>query len=175
MDRIRKIVQVGAVNATANEWDNSNGQAYVYFEDESIAPQVLEENDIYKAYRSYGEQTGMPVDTEEDIIRVVEAARENGVTDFCNREDEIELAAFNQELEEARNRAEELAQERGIGEGTVGTVPIPVPTGTTEGEVTPEEEAEYEIIAAFYSRVYYKSEKDVFRYYYFRRYFRRYL
>ena len=41
MDRIRKIVQVGAVNATANEWDNSNGQAYVYFEDESIAPQVL--------------------------------------------------------------------------------------------------------------------------------------
>ena len=142
MDRIRKIVQVGAVNATANEWDNSNGQAYVYFEDESIAPQVLEENDIYKAYRSYGEQMGMPVDTEEDIIRVVEAARENGVTDFCNREDEIELAAFNQELEEARNRAEELAQERGIGEGTVGTVPIPVPTGTTEGEVTPEEEAE---------------------------------
>ena len=32
---------------------------------------------------------------------------------------------------------------------------------------TPEEDAEYEIIAAFRSRVYYKSEKNVFRYYYF--------
>lgn len=32
---------------------------------------------------------------------------------------------------------------------------------------TPEENAEYEIISAFLSRVYYKSEKNVFRYYYF--------
>ena len=32
---------------------------------------------------------------------------------------------------------------------------------------TDEEDCEYEIIAAFYSRVYYKSEKNVFRYYYF--------
>lgn len=32
---------------------------------------------------------------------------------------------------------------------------------------TNNEEAEYEIIAAFFSRVYYKSEKNVFRYYYF--------
>ncbi len=33
--------------------------------------------------------------------------------------------------------------------------------------ITNTEESEYEIIAAFYSRVYYKSEKNVFRYYYF--------
>ena len=33
--------------------------------------------------------------------------------------------------------------------------------------VTDKEEAEYEIIAAFLSRVYYKSETNVFRYYYF--------
>lgn len=32
---------------------------------------------------------------------------------------------------------------------------------------TMEEDAEYEIISVFLSRVYYKSEKDVFRYYYF--------
>ena len=32
---------------------------------------------------------------------------------------------------------------------------------------TAEEDAEYEIISAFKSRVYYKSEKNVFRYYYF--------
>ena len=32
---------------------------------------------------------------------------------------------------------------------------------------TEKEEAEYEIIAVFKSRVYYKSEKNVFRYYYF--------
>jgi len=32
---------------------------------------------------------------------------------------------------------------------------------------TDKEDAEYEIIAVFYSRVYYQSEKDVFRYYYF--------
>lgn len=32
---------------------------------------------------------------------------------------------------------------------------------------TAEEDAEYEIISVFKSRVYYKSEKDVFRYYYF--------
>lgn len=32
---------------------------------------------------------------------------------------------------------------------------------------TPEEDANYEIIAAFRSRVYYKSEQNVFRYYYF--------
>lgn len=32
---------------------------------------------------------------------------------------------------------------------------------------TEKEDYEYEIIAAFYSRVYYKSEKNVFRYYYF--------
>lgn len=32
---------------------------------------------------------------------------------------------------------------------------------------TPEEDAEYEIISAFLSRVYYKKEKNVFRYYYF--------
>ena len=32
---------------------------------------------------------------------------------------------------------------------------------------TVEEDTEYEIIAVFLSRVYYKSEKDVFRYYYF--------
>ena len=32
---------------------------------------------------------------------------------------------------------------------------------------TIEQEAEYEIIAVFYSRVYYQNEKDVFRYYYF--------
>lgn len=32
---------------------------------------------------------------------------------------------------------------------------------------TDKEDAEYEIIAVFLSRVYYKSEKDVFRYYYF--------
>lgn len=33
--------------------------------------------------------------------------------------------------------------------------------------ITNKEEAEYEIIATFYSRVYYKSEKNVFRYYFF--------
>ena len=33
--------------------------------------------------------------------------------------------------------------------------------------ITNKEDANYEVIAAFYSRVYYKSEKDVFRYYYF--------
>ena len=32
---------------------------------------------------------------------------------------------------------------------------------------TPEEDAEYEIIAVFNSRVYYESETDVFKYYYF--------
>ena len=32
---------------------------------------------------------------------------------------------------------------------------------------TDKEEAEYEIMAAFLSRVYYKTEKNVFRYYYF--------
>ena len=32
---------------------------------------------------------------------------------------------------------------------------------------TPTEDAEYEIIAVFLSRIYYKSEKNVFRYYYF--------
>ena len=32
---------------------------------------------------------------------------------------------------------------------------------------TNEEDSEYEILAVFYSRLYYKSEKDVFRYYYF--------
>ena len=32
---------------------------------------------------------------------------------------------------------------------------------------TTEEDAEYEIIAVFYSRIYYKSEKNVFRYYFF--------
>lgn len=32
---------------------------------------------------------------------------------------------------------------------------------------TNEEDVEYEILAVFYSRLYYKSEKDVFRYYYF--------
>lgn len=32
---------------------------------------------------------------------------------------------------------------------------------------TEKEDSEYEIIAAFYSRVYYKSEKNAFRYYYF--------
>ena len=32
---------------------------------------------------------------------------------------------------------------------------------------TAEEDCEYDIISAFYSRVYYKSEKNVFRYYYF--------
>ena len=32
---------------------------------------------------------------------------------------------------------------------------------------TADEDAEYEIISAFKSRVYYKSEKNVFRYYYF--------
>lgn len=32
---------------------------------------------------------------------------------------------------------------------------------------TPQEDAEYEIISVFLSRVYYKKEKDVFRYYYF--------
>ena len=32
---------------------------------------------------------------------------------------------------------------------------------------TPKEDCEYEIISAFKSRVYYKSEKDVFRYFYF--------
>ncbi len=32
---------------------------------------------------------------------------------------------------------------------------------------TTEEDAEYEIMSAFYSRVYYTDEKDVFRYYYF--------
>ena len=143
MDRIRKIVQLGAVDATSREWNNNNGQAYVYFEDEAIAPVVLDQNDIYQAYESYGQQMGMPVETDEDIIRVVEAARENGVTDFCNREDELELAAFNQELEEARRRADEIAQERGVGDGTV--VPIPVPTGATEGEATPEEENDEEV------------------------------
>lgn len=32
---------------------------------------------------------------------------------------------------------------------------------------TLDEDCEYEVLAVFYSRVYYKSEKDVFRYYYF--------
>ena len=32
---------------------------------------------------------------------------------------------------------------------------------------TTNEDAEYEIISVFYSRVYYKNEKNVFRYYYF--------
>ena len=38
---------------------------------------------------------------------------------------------------------------------------------TTIKFTTPTEDATYEIISVFYSRVYYKSEKDVFRYYYF--------
>ena len=144
MDRIRKIVQIGAYDATNNEWNNNDGQVYVYFEDEAIAPVVLEQDDIYKAYESYGTQMGMPIETDEDLISVVEAAREAGVTDFCNREDELELAAFNQELEEARRRANELAEERGVGEGTVG-VPIPVPVGgETDGTDTPEDELDEE-------------------------------
>ena len=38
---------------------------------------------------------------------------------------------------------------------------------TTIKFITASEDSTYEIISIFYSRVYYKSEKDVFRYYYF--------
>lgn len=125
MDKIKKIVQIGAYDGETDEW-SQDGQVYVYFEDESIAPVVLEHCDVYKAYESYGTQMGMPIETEEDLIRVVQAANEAGITNLCNKNDEAELAAVEEELEAAKAKAAEA----GRAGDEPGVIPVHVSTET---------------------------------------------
>lgn len=139
MDRIKKIIQVGSYNGETNEWSNNNGQAYVLFEDDAIAPVVLEHEDMYKAYEALGKQLGIDVSNPDALGDVIKAAAENGVMEFCNKENVEELNAANALLAAENERAQALGRGRGTGSagGVIPTVTPPSggdgPNGTGEG------------------------------------------
>lgn len=131
MDKIKKIIQVGSFNDDVGEWNNSDGKAYVFFEDESIAPVVLEHDDMYKAYESLGEQLGIDTSTPEGIEAIVDVVNENGLVEFCNRENTEEMEAANALLEAAKEQAKEHG---GNGVGVVPTPPVNPTNEVGEGD-----------------------------------------
>jgi len=109
MDRIRKIIQIGSYDESSNEWSNNEGQAYVFFEDESKVPVILEGNDLYQAYESLAREQGIDVDNDIDALgRVIDESIASGKIDLCNRQNVEELNAANEEFELTRARAIEL-------------------------------------------------------------------
>lgn len=146
MDKIRRIIQIGAYDTNNDVWSNEGSNTYVFFEDEAIAPIVLEGDDAYQAFEALAQEQGIDLtDNEEELGAVIEAAAENGLLELCNRENVEELEAANAELAAARARAEELGREREPGVVVVPPVVPPVtPTGTDpEPEQEPVQEEDY--------------------------------
>ena len=143
MDKIRRIIQIGAYDTTNDVWSNEGSNTYVFFEDESIAPLVLEGEDAYQAFEALAQEQGIDLtDNEEALGAVIEGAAENGLLELCNRENVEELEAANAELAAARARAEELNKGK---EPEVVVTPV-IPTGTE-----PVQEPEQEPVEEDYS------------------------
>ena len=143
MDKIRRIIQIGAYDTTNDVWSNEGSNTYVFFEDESIAPLVLEGEDAYQAFEALAQEQGIDLtDNEEALGAVIEGAAENGLLELCNRENVEELEAANAELAAARARAEELNKGK---EPEVVVTPV-IPTGTE-----PAQEPEQEPVEEDYS------------------------
>ena len=143
MDKIRRIIQIGAYDTTNDVWSNEGSNTYVFFEDESIAPLVLEGEDAYQAFEALAQEQGIDLtDNEEALGAVIEGAAENGLLELCNRENVEELEAANAELAAARARAEELNKGK---EPEVVVTPV-IPTGTE-----PTQEPEQEPVEEDYS------------------------
>ncbi len=140
MEKIKRIIQIGAYDEATNEWNNDEKKAYVFFEDESIAPIVLENDDVFDAYIEYSKQNGKEVETPEDLAAAIESAVTNGVTDYCNKNNADEIGAAEAALESARTKAAELAREREVSDEIPPVVPV---VGTGEGESDTVEEEDY--------------------------------
>ena len=126
MDRIKRIVQIGAVEA--GNW-NTNGDVLVFFEDESKAPVRVPAEDGYQVYEEYARQNGLTGEIDEIISQMSEDTL--GIADKNNQE---ELDAVMAEFEEAKRKAEEAQRGHG-GPGVIipgpGPGPQPGPTGGT--------------------------------------------
>ena len=128
MDKIRRIIQIGAYDTTNDTWSNEASNTYVFFEDEAIAPLVLEGEEAYQAFEALAVEQGIDLTDNEDALgTVIENAAENGLLDLCNKNNAEELEAANAELAAARARAEELGREREPGAVVVPPVPPVTP------------------------------------------------
>lgn len=141
MDKIRRIIQIGAYDTTNDVWSNEGSNTYVFFEDESITPLVLEGEDAYQAFEALAQEQGIDLtDNEEALGAVIEGAAENGLLELCNRENVEELEAANAELAAARARAEELSQGKEPEPGVVVAPPVVPPVTPTGVEPDPAQE-----------------------------------
>ena len=129
MDKIRKIIQIGAFTSESNEWTNDEGNVYVFFEDESIEPIVLSADEAYRVYESIAEEQGVNLEENVEALGdVIENTFADGTAELCDRNNEEELRRANEELERARQRAAELQREKGTG----GNEPPVPPKGEEE-------------------------------------------
>ena len=77
MDKIRRIIQIGAYDTTNDTWSNEASNTYVFFEDEAIAPLVLEGEEAYQAFEALAVEQGIDLTDNEDALgTVIENAAE---------------------------------------------------------------------------------------------------
>ena len=126
MNKIKKVIQF--VEVDENNFSNNEGNIYVFFEDESIAPEEISADDAYLVYLEMAKEKGIDINEEnlEQLQDVLIQAEEDGKLTLCNSLDPVELDAANAEFKAAKERAEELSKGKGPG----GVVIPPVVPGT---------------------------------------------
>lgn len=126
MNKIKKVIQF--VEVDENNFSNNEGNIYVFFEDESIAPEEISADDAYLVYLEMAKEKGIDINEEnlEQLEDVLIQAEEDGKLTLCNSLDPVELDAANAEFKAAKERAEELSKGKGPG----GVVIPPVVPGT---------------------------------------------
>jgi len=140
MDKIRKIIQIGAYNTQNELWSNDGSNTYVFFEDEAISPIVLEGDESYQAFEALAQEQGIDLTNNKKALgEIVDNASENGILEFCDREKVEELEAANAELAASRARAEELGRERETGV-VIGPPVPPVAPPENDSEITEDKE-----------------------------------
>ena len=95
MDKIRRIIQIGAYDTTNDTWSNEASNTYVFFEDEAIAPLVLEGEEAYQAFEALAVEQGIDL-------------TDNGNQPIYN-EDKNVLIVFNGEIYNYKVLKEELS------------------------------------------------------------------
>ena len=142
MDKIRKIIQIGAYDTENNSWTNDQGSVYVLFEDESIEPVVLPANEAYQVYESLAAEQGKNVEGDLEALRsVVTDAFNDGPAELCDKNNVEELERANAELEAARAKARELGEKNKKSSPVIAPVVPPVtPTPPNDNHTDDEED-----------------------------------
>ena len=127
MDKIKRILRVGTV--VDDTFTEENSQFYVLFEDEAIAPLEVSEAERYDVLCEFAKQQGIDVVADPGKLdEFYEKAYNDDLIEQFDNADAEEMAAFNEELEAAKKKAEEL--------GGKGKDPVP-PAVIVENRVDP--------------------------------------